>query len=250
MAHRYLAQHQVNYYEGDTKGQMTLAMLINVALLVAGQQNDQLGVGATEVQKHGIGWVVTQYEIAIQRMPKVGETVTFGTVATAYNKFFCYRDLWVETQAGERIVTIHSMWVMMDYQTRKMRPIISEIIKPYAAKPIKGVLKRPRITHVDSAQASPAQPYRVRYFDIDRNQHVNNSHYFDWMLDHLGYDFLSQHDITHVVIRYEREVQYGNVPTSQYQQVHTTDNLITRHVIMNQGQRCAEAEIYWQAHKA
>lgn len=249
MAQRYCTQHQVHYYEGNTKGQMTLAMLINVALLVAGQQNDQLGVGATEVQRHGVGWVVTQYEMAIQRMPKVGETVTFGTVATAYNKFFCYRDLWVETLDGQRLVTIHSMWVMMDYQTRKMRAIIPEIIAPYEAEQIKGVLSRPRIAHVAPDNASAAQPYRVRYFDIDRNQHVNNSHYFDWMLDHLGYDFLSQHDIMHVVIRYEREVQYGNVPTSQYQKVSTADALITRHVIMNQDQRCAEAEIHWQPHE-
>ena len=31
------------------------------------------------------------------------------------------------------------------------------------------------------------------FFDIDGNQHVNNAIYFNWLLDVLGYDFLTTH---------------------------------------------------------
>ena len=36
-------------------------------------------------------------------------------------------------------------------------------------------------------------PYRVRFYDIDSNQHVNNAMYFNWIIDVLGYDFLTTH---------------------------------------------------------
>mgnify|MGYP000688892819 FL=1 len=35
--------------------------------------------------------------------------------------------------------------------------------------------------------------YRVRYFDLDMNGHVNNSKYLEWMLDVFDLDFLTKY---------------------------------------------------------
>ncbi|MDA5388280.1 MULTISPECIES: acyl-[acyl-carrier-protein] thioesterase [Loigolactobacillus] len=252
MGIKYTEDHRVTYYEGDTKDQMTLAMLINVAILVSEHQNDALGIGNDYIHEFGAGWVVTQYSLEIKRMPRVDETVTFGTEATGFNKYFCYRDYWAQDAAGNRLATIHSIWVLMSYETRKMIAVIPEIVTKYETASVKGVKHFPRISRIDAGKEVATQNYRVRYFDIDGNQHVNNAHYFDWMFDHLGFDFCNEHDIATVNIRYEREVKYGELPESRYQFAATTDaGLVTsRHQIINNGKRCAEAEVVWTKHEA
>lgn len=244
MAAIYAEPHQVTYYEGDTKNQMTLAMLLNVAILVSERQNDQLGLTNEVVHGYNVGWVVTQYQIEIERMPQVDETVIFGTTATGYNKYFCYRDYWVEDATGKRLVTIHSSWVLMSYETRSMVSVIPALVQPYAAPEIKGIKHFPRVHHVDTVNAEQ-QEYRVRYYDIDANHHVNNVHYFDWMFDHLGMAYLSNHDLVRVNIRYEHELTAGDIASSHYQ----LDGLTSQHLINNTAGKCAEAEVVWQEHE-
>lgn len=241
MAAIYQEAHQVAYYQGDTKKQMTLAMLVNVAILVSEHQNEELGITNELMQQHQVGWVVTQYQINVNRMPKVDENVIFATTATAYNKFFCYRDFWVADQAGHRLVTIHSAWVMMSYQTRRMVAIIPEIVAKYKAPFIKGIKHFPRIHHVTATAAK--RDYRVRYYDIDANQHVNNVHYFDWMFDHLGMPFLMAHDLVTINIRYEHELTVNDRAQSQFQ----LQDLTSLHRISSGARQCAEAEVTWKA---
>ncbi|MFD0897529.1 acyl-[acyl-carrier-protein] thioesterase [Loigolactobacillus binensis] len=241
MAAIYTEKHQVTYYEGDTKNQMTLAMLLNVAILVSERQNEQLGLTNEVIHSYNVGWVVTQYQIELSRLPQVDEVVTFGTKATGYNKFFCYRDYWVDDAAGERLATIHSAWVLMSYTSRNMVAVIPALVAPFAVPEITGIKHFPRIHHVELA-AAQTQAYRVRYYDIDANQHVNNVHYFDWMFDNLGMAYLASHDIVSVNIRYEHELTAGDTAQSYYQ---LTDQ-VSHHLIANKGSRCAEAEVTWR----
>ena len=89
-----------------------------------------------------------------------------------------------------------------------------------------------------------ARDYRVRYFDIDINHHVNNARYLDWMLDPLGPDFLRQHRPVAFKINYEAEVQEGATVESRY--VLDRPTLTTVHEIWAGGRRCTTAELSWQ----
>ena len=125
--------------------------------------------------------------MTINRMPKVDEKVRIVTEAESYNRYFCYRNFWLYDEAGNECVFVQSIFVMMSYETRSMVPVVPEIMAPFESMAIKGSKRFPRIKKIDSEKASQKE-YRVRYFDIDGNQHVNNVHYFEWMLDALDYD--------------------------------------------------------------
>lgn len=89
-------------------------------------------------------------------------------------------------------------------------------------------------------------PYRVRFYDIDSNQHVNNAMYFNWIIDVLGYDFLTTHVPEKVLIRFDKEVEYGNEIESHYEQVEMEHGVKTRHEIRMQEQLYCEANITWK----
>lgn len=209
-------------------------------LLTSEHQLDQVGAGIAALSQYGAGWVITQYEMTITRMPKAEEPVQVGTQAVSYNKLMTYRDYWIKAEDGTELARISGAWVMMDLETRKIIPMKSGFPEKVGAQAETTVRRYPRIGKVTEPAAEI--PYRVRYFDIDGNGHVNNTHYLDWMEDSLGYDFLNSHELQHVVIKYAREVAYGTTPVASFQQ----EGNVTHHQIATDGESNAVATMTWR----
>lgn len=242
-AKSYTEPHRVVYYEADDTGHLTLAMLINLFVLVSDDQSQELGLPADVVQSFGVGWVVTQYHVQVTRLPQTGETVTVKTRATAYNRYFAYREYWLLDEQGETLAYGEAIWVTMSYATRKIATIPSEIMAPYESEETTRLPRLPRPKRMETTQPMTIKPYRVRYFDIDNNGHVNNAHYFDWLLDSLPATFLRTHHPVDVQIRFENEVQYGHQVASEV--VHA-EALTTVHRIMVNTTIAAIATVGWQ----
>lgn len=244
----YTEEHRLTYYECDRTGRATLATLIDIAILASQDQSDALGLTTDFVQSHGVGWVVTQYAMTITRMPRLDETVTLAVRGSAYNPYFAYREFWIRDAAGQELAYITSIWVTMSQTTRRIVKIDPELVAPYHSEAVKRIPRLPRPLHFEPTETTLSKPYQVRFFDIDPNRHVNNAHYFDWLLDTLPADFLLQHNLMHVDVRYENEVKYGHTVTSEVNILPTTTDgtVTTSHRIRVGDEKCCEVTIKWQ----
>lgn len=241
----YQARHLVKYYECDTNKKMTLPMLVNIMIHTSGEQSHLLGVGDDFVNELGLSWVILQYELKFKRVPEFAEEVTITTQALSYNKLFCYREFKVYDSNGEECVTAKTTFALIDTEKRKMARIPEEIIAPYNVEFNKKLVRTPKPEKVgDNAESTE---YRVRFLDIDRNQHVNNSKYFEWALDSLDYDFLTSHDLDYVNIKFEKEVHYGHMITSSVSITELEDGRVsTAHKITTAETVNCELSIIWK----
>ncbi|MHC5228336.1 acyl-ACP thioesterase domain-containing protein [Enterococcus sp. LJL99] len=242
MAKKYTTPYEVAYYDGDITKTMTIPAMLAVVIKTSEEQSDALDRGADFVASFGLGWVITNYEITITRLPKVGETIAVTTQAMAYNKYFCYRNFWIHDANGNECVEIQSTFALMDKENRKMSSVIQEIIEPYESEKIKKIHRAPKIEKV---QQGTSLPYRVRYFDIDGNQHVNNAIYFNWILDVLGYDYLTTYRPKFINIKFDKEVEYGQTVDSYFEVLNTENGKVSRHEIRISEQTYCEANIEW-----
>lgn len=245
MAKIYSITHQVAYYECDINQQMTLPALIQVMIKASEEQSDSLNRGSAFVNELGLGWVITNYELAINRLPRLGENIHFSTKATAHNKFFCYRDFYIDDENGNRLVTVESVFVLMDLTTRKIKAVDETVIAPFESEKINRIKRFEKIPELVNPNT---QPYRVRFYDLDGNQHVNNAIYFNWMLDVLDYQFLTTYQPSHIQIRFDKEIEYGNIVDSAYEalideQEKTVQSI---HQMKVDNQLCCEAHFIWQ----
>lgn len=239
-------ERKVPFYEVNTLNEWHLSAMLNGLLEVSDAQLDQLDAGDEVMHAKGLGWVITQYHFDIKRFPTSKEPVILSSWADSYNKFFSYRDYQLEDAQGNELVHLDSSWVMMSFKTRGMVRVDPEIVAQVQAKPIRTVKKFKRIPKKDYSQAKH-KPYRVRYFDIDANQHVNNVHYFDWMIDTLDLDFITKYAIDTVDIRYEREISYGATPES-YVLVEPDEDqkgVTTFHAIKTGKEVHTECALHW-----
>ncbi|MDF7627145.1 thioesterase [Lactobacillaceae bacterium L1_55_11] len=243
MATVFEMQHTVEYYEVDLNGRLTLPTIVNLAVLASKKQGDFLGIGPNEHQAMGLGWIILQYDLKIKRRPVANEEITIQTSAGEANPFFVRRWFKILDEQGNELVHIDSIWAMIDVHKRHMVRLPADQVKKYDAIPTKQVPRIPAPAKIGPDEKFKELPYRVRYLDIDANQHVNNSKYFTWMMDVLGPEFLKHHEVTHIDLKFENEVALGHVIESQV----VVDGEHSRHRIMNGDVVSAEAEFDWRS---
>lgn len=241
-------KHQILFYETDRTRQVTPGMLVNILMLASQDQSDTLGITSQKIHAQDLGWVVTQHLLTIERLPRLKEQVVIKTQATAYNHYFCYRDFWLEDLAGHTLAKMHSIFILMDQQKRKITKVPDELVAPYGSDYTAKVERIAEPEKFDAAKTAQSKDYRVRFMDIDANQHVNNVHYFDWIVDSLPEDFLITHQLKQMNIRYKREVHYGELVTSKVDEPITAADsgmLITHHQVSVGQQESCRAQCLW-----
>lgn len=223
----------------DVKHDAKLSLLLAYCLTVSARQSNGLNRSDDYVLDHfNLVWIITDYEVHINRLPVFNETIIIKTEAVSYNKLFCYRQFYIYDQEGNELADILTFFALMNPETRKVFAIPEELVAPFESE----FVKKMRRTFKPEALENPTdKTYHVRYFDIDMNGHVNNSKYLDWMYDSLGYDFLRHHNPVSLRLKYVKEVAPGGQIISR----HVQDHLTTRHEIHSEGQVNAQAIIEW-----
>ncbi|TGD23755.1 acyl-ACP thioesterase [Companilactobacillus suantsaicola] len=213
---------EVPYYFVNFTGDIRLSALIDIMLLTSEKQLHQADVDSTEmVENNGLGWVVVQYHLDILQMPTLGQKLKVTTQATSYNKYFFYRNFWVEDLDGNVLAKAQSAFVLIDIKERKIVGAADRLDNKFGAEEVNRIQRFNRIKIPDDYDFK--QPQHIGYYNIDVNKHVNNSYYFDWMIDTLDTDFIASHRIKSMDIKYEKELNLDSQPVA-YAKFDNTNN--------------------------
>lgn len=238
---QYQEVHTIEFNDCDENEHMKIPAMIDQLMQVSEHQLASHHAGTLDLMAKGLGWVVTQYHFDINQMPKLGQKLIFSTEATGYNRFFEYRNFTIADQQGNELVNVRSQWVMFDLKKRKLIPCDLELIKEFKVPLLKKMPRFPRLRARDNYQQK--RQYRVRYDDLDTNHHLTNSHYFNWFIDMFERDFLKDHMIKTIDIKFDKEVRYGATPFS----CMTLEGEHSYHAIENEdGQEQTICEMTWR----
>lgn len=240
MAKTFEYSMKIPFDMSDVNGYIKIPQLILLSLQVSGMQSIELGMSDMYIlENYNLVWIITDYNMKIERLPVFDEKITIETYAKSHNRLFCYRAFNIKDEAGNTIIEMVATFVLMDRDTRKVHPVMSEITDAFDSELSKTMLRGPRFKELEGGVE---QEYRVRFYDLDMNGHVNNSKYLDWVFEVMGADFLTDHVPKKVHLKYVKEVLAGGLITSQYEQ----EGLKTQHQITSDGQINAQAEIEWE----
>lgn len=247
-AQTYEMQHLLTYYECDETGHPSMSMLLSMISMASDEHSLSLGMDTALIQKTGGTWVVSGYEGRLNRkQPTFGENVILGTRAVAHNRFFAVREFWMtdDTHTVE-YARLKAIFVFMNLATRRMESIPEAMIDPYESPAVKRIPRLKRPAKLGAEELLTQKEYRVRFFDLDANHHVNNARYFDWLLDPLGRTFLREHRPKQFSLQYLQEVRNGQMVVSRVSKPQpTADQQVTRHEIKTADQVNTIAEIEW-----
>lgn len=248
MTNTFSKEIQLRYYDCDVKNRLTLTNLVHYLIDVSTSQVNQLNenAGSDPIEEAGYVWVIIQYNMDIDRLPSSGEDIRIETSYETFTKIFTYRNFKVYDAADNLIITVTSTWLLMDAIERKMVRITSDLVQNFTNIQEEKHLKRRPKPRFEETSERFEEAFKVRYSNIDINRHVNNSHYFEWMQEPLGADFLKRHVPTAININFSKEVLYGTTIDSVVSKEVSNNEIVTMHKIKTGDKINSEAEFHWK----
>jgi len=236
--------YRIRNFEADTNGKLWLPSLANYLQDAADRHATELGVGVPHLMEKGLSWVLHRMRIDIHRWPDLSEEITVTTNPSGEEKVYIYRDYRVFDDDKNLIVSATSTWLVFDMAKRKLTVPsldIKQKFEPYR-----------NMQHFDRAsQRYPPMPtlwqyqteVKARYNEIDQNLHVNNSVYFQWLLEPLPVSYLQVKTCSSLDITFKAESVRGEVIRSLCTQL--SDNLLIHRLENERGEEIVTAVTSW-----
>ena len=150
MAKTFEYSMKIPFDMSDVNGYIKIPQLILLSLQVSGMQSIELGMSDMYIlENYNLVWIITDYNMKIERLPVFDEKITIETYAKSHNRLFCYRAFNIKDEAGNTIIEMVATFVLMDRDTRKVHPVMSEITDAFDSELSKTMLRGPRFKELE-----------------------------------------------------------------------------------------------------
>ena len=152
-----IKQHQ-DVYKRQT---ITLPGIINYFQDCSTFQSEDIGLGAENLKNRKRAWILSYWQVIVDRYPKLGEQVTVGTFATSFKGLFGDRNFVMKDAEGNQVACANSIWVFMDMEKgRPARPEPEDIEAYGIAEPLEMPYEGRKILLPETMEEREAFPVR------------------------------------------------------------------------------------------
>lgn len=173
---------------------------------VSGLHSDELGYTYAGMAEQGIFWAVIRHRVEITRLPMDKETIRLETWPMPTTRVAYPRCTVAYDAEGKELFRSICLWVLMDLKNRSM------LIPKKSGVNIEGTLRGIEPPAPGSLLPRPlenTERRRVVFNDLDRNIHMNNARYLDWLQDLLPAEYHRDHPIREMTMCYINEAREG-----------------------------------------
>ena len=189
----------------DYTGHLTIGVLGNHLLNVAGFHSHDRGFGIDRLNKEHYTWVLSRLALEMYDLPMQYESFTIETWVENVYRLFTDRNFAVLNKEGKAIAYARSVWAMIDTETRKpvdLMAIHDGDIAGYICDKDCPIDKPSRIK-VNSKEPVAILP--VKSSDMDINGHVNSIRYIEHILDLFPVDAFKEKRVRRFEMAYVAE---------------------------------------------
>lgn len=196
----------VRYSEIDIRRQMKLSSILELLQDCCILHSEEIGVGIEFLETHHRAWVLSAWQVVVNRYPQMGETIKACTWPYAFKGFMGNRNFTLEDAKGEVIAYANSIWAYLDTETGRPTRIPQELMEHYQLeKPYAMDYGERKIQKVSNMKRMI--PVQVGRFHIDTNQHVNNSKYVMMAEEYLPRHF----KVREIRVEYKKAAVFGDI---------------------------------------
>lgn len=206
---KYSEAFKIRGYEVDGDNQAPVQTLCAFMEEAAGSHADRLGLGVDFLQGKGITWVLARMQMRLFALPSSADTVLVQTWPVAVERLQFRRDFLLTDGQGREFARAVTDWVIIDLESRRLQKI-PEFVAAHQPPDAEKVLEQEKLRIEGQENAPELKRFVVRKADIDRNRHVNNVRFSDWMLESVPDDFSAGKKLFGLQIIYRAEALYGD----------------------------------------
>lgn len=199
----------------DPYGRMKPSAVLSVLQEAAGAHCEGTPFDWDSLASKDLFFAITRQHIRITRLPRHRERITLETWPCPATRVAYPRSTVCYGADGQELFRAIAIWVLMDAEKRTMvLPGKSGISLPGTDRP---ELQLPAPKSLTPRQFAAQTRRHVNYTLLDRNLHMNNTRYLDWVMDLLPSQFHREHAITDFTVCYLSEAWEGDCVDLHYE---------------------------------
>ena len=190
----------------DCFGRLRASMILYFVQEVAGQHFSRISMDYDALAKLGMFWAIIRQKVQITRLPLRGETIRLETWPMPTTRVAYPRSVVAYDEAGNEVFRSISIWVLMDVNSRSM------ILPGKSGISVVGTLRGNELAAPNGLVAKDLRSSHNRnvfFTDLDRNGHMNNTKYMDWIDDLLPSPFHREYSLAEFTVCYLSESREG-----------------------------------------
>lgn len=180
----YTFGSRIRYSEADSEGKLTMASLLNYFQDSSTFHSEDIGLGVRYFKEVHQVWVLSSWQIVVERYPELCERVIIGTQPYDMKGFLGYRNFAMMTESGEYLAKANSIWSLLDLDQGKPVAVSEEMTRKYGIGEKLDMEYAPRKITIPG-DGKTGEAIVVRQHHLDTNHHVNNGQFVDMAMDFL-----------------------------------------------------------------
>ena len=171
---KYSFDSCVRFSEVGEDQKLTLGSVINYFQDRSTFQSESHGAGDQFLRKQHRVWVLSSWQVVIERYPVLCEKIRITTWAYGFKRFLGNRNFTMEDEAGNVVAYANSIWTYLNTETGLPVAVSKEQVDAYG---------------LEEKFPMEYAPFPVRSHNLDTNHHVNNEQYVAMACEYLPKDF-------------------------------------------------------------
>ena len=168
----YELNSRVRYSETDIDAKLSLTGIMNYMQDCSTMQSEDAGVGIGYLGREKKAWLLSSWQIVIERRPVLGERIKVVTWPYAVKGLYALRNFAILDENGGYLVKANSYWFLMNTETGRPMRILESDTAPYGEF-------SPKIEMAVPKEMEETGRLVVMKHLLDTNLHVNNAQYVD-----------------------------------------------------------------------
>ena len=201
------SEHKVQFSQSNSMKKMSFYELLKVTSDMAVEDYAQRGMDRDTLTKNGYACLVSRVAFRFHRLPRENENYVFTTYEEKSEALQLVRAYEFTTPKGEPLITGLSSWLLVDPVAHRIIPTKKfDLRPPVESQKEHNCLKYGKIQIPEDLEKW--DEWKIRYSDIDGNNHVNNARYGAFVANAIP-ENLREKDFTDFRLNYAKEAKLG-----------------------------------------
>jgi medium-chain acyl-[acyl-carrier-protein] hydrolase len=207
----YRERFVIRTYETCKNNRVTLPSYCNFLQEAAAKHFHALGQGPSTAENIGFTWVLMRLHLIVKEYVRWRDEVTVLTWPSGVrDRTTALRDFIVEDKWGEPLLQCASEWYYLDIARMQVATLPDYCGSISSANALRADVPETSGRIPDFTSPRWESSFTVRKSDHDFNNHVNNAHYIEWILEALPKEWRDTRQVTELDISFKAGTRCGD----------------------------------------
>lgn len=184
----YSFNSRVRYSEVGEDKKLSLNGIVNYFQDCSTFQSEELNVGLEVLESLHRVWVLSSWQIVVERYPKLCEEIQTFTWPYQFQGFCGYRNFAMLDKDGKMLAYANTLWSFLNTDTGRPARVPKDIEKAYILEEKLDMEYASRKVPMPEA-GDEKESFVVQLEHLDTNHHVNNGQYIQMAQKYVPVDF-------------------------------------------------------------